>query len=107
MNQLLGRVALREGRLDEAKRFLLAAGASPGSPQLDSFGPQPDLARELLARGERDVVLRYLELVGAFWARDKGATPLGAHVAQANAATLERWKADIRAGRTPDDPRWK
>lgn len=39
-NVLLGRVALREGRLTEARSYLRAAGKSPGSPQLGSFGPE-------------------------------------------------------------------
>jgi hypothetical protein len=38
-NLVLGRVALKEGHVDEAKQYLIAAGNSPGSPQMDSFGP--------------------------------------------------------------------
>src|SRR5258706_15530710 len=34
-NLVLGRIALREGRIDEAKRHLIEAGKSPGSPQMD------------------------------------------------------------------------
>jgi hypothetical protein len=45
-NQILGRCALREGKPADAKMHLLAAGATPGSPQLDSFGPQMQLAGE-------------------------------------------------------------
>ena len=37
-NQILGRCALREGKLADAKEYLLKAGATPGSPQLNSIG---------------------------------------------------------------------
>src|SRR5262249_41988818 len=36
-HEVLGLVALRRGDLDRAKRELLLAGETPGSPQLDSF----------------------------------------------------------------------
>jgi hypothetical protein len=66
-NTILGRVALRKGMTDEAKQFLLAAGKTPGSPQLDSFGPGMTLAKELLQKGERETVLKYFELIRKFW----------------------------------------
>ncbi|MDQ2731693.1 MAG: hypothetical protein M3Y56_08550, partial [Armatimonadota bacterium] len=50
-NQILGLAALREGRVADAKRYLIAAGKTPGSPQLNSFGPHMVLAQELLSRG--------------------------------------------------------
>ena len=58
-NLVLGRIALKEDRIDEAKKQLLEAGKSPGSPQMDSFGPNVSLAKDLLEKGERDVVLEY------------------------------------------------
>jgi hypothetical protein len=85
---VLGRIAVTEGRIDDAKQHLLDAGATPGSPQLDSFGPNMSLAQDLLAKGERDVVLAYLDACGKFWDSDFGK--------------LEQWKSDIEAGRTPD-----
>ena len=33
-NLVLGRIAATEGRMEDAKRYLLAAGKSPGSPQM-------------------------------------------------------------------------
>jgi predicted Zn-dependent protease len=58
-NLVLGRIAVKEGRVDEAKQYLLAAGNSPGSPQMNSFGPNVSLAKDLLEKGERDAVIQY------------------------------------------------
>src|SRR5215510_2304765 len=66
-NLVLGEIALDSGDINEAKRYLLLAGDTPGSPQLDSFGPNMLLAKELLEKGERDVVLKYFEKCGQFW----------------------------------------
>ncbi|MBX3227674.1 MAG: hypothetical protein KIT84_15065 [Labilithrix sp.] len=46
---------------------LRRAGKTPGSPQLDSFGPDFELARALLAAGEREAVLDYIEDCKRFW----------------------------------------
>lgn len=71
-NQVLGRVALREGNVTDAKRYLLRAGSTPGSPTLNSYGPQLFLAREFLERGERAIVLEYLTSSGASGQRRAG-----------------------------------
>jgi len=87
-HMVLGRVELAQGHLDSASEELRAAGASPGSPQLDSFGPNMSLAEDLLEAGEKQAVLDYFEQVSTFWA-------LGT-------ADLERWTARVSAGRSPD-----
>jgi len=87
-NLVLGRLAVRDGRIDDAKRYLLAAGHSPGSPQMNSFGPNMSLANDLLAKGERDTVLEYFELCRGFWKLDWG--------------NLDKWSKDVRAGNAPD-----
>lgn len=107
MNQILGRVALRQEKRDEAKRALLAAGATPGSPQLDSFGPKFVLARELLVKGEKVTVVQCLDLVGRFWARHDPKRPDQRETKNANAALLLTWKDEIRAGRIPTDAQWR
>lgn len=107
MNQLLGREALRQGKRDEARHALLAAGATPGSPQLNSFGPRFVLARELLEKGEKDVVLQYLDLVGRFWGHDDPQQPHRARRAAEQAALLAKWKGEIRAGKVPTDASWR
>ncbi len=79
-------IALQEGRLDDAKRRLLAAGQSSGSPVLSSFGPNMGLAKDLLEKGEQEAVLRYLEMCRTFWRSEK----------------LDEWIKDIQAGRIPN-----
>lgn len=87
-NMVLGRIALKEGKPDEAKRRLIEAGKTPGSPQLDSFGPNMSLAHDLLAKGERDQVLQYFELCRKFWDMSDGK--------------LDHWAQDVKANRKPD-----
>ena len=87
-NLILGRIALLEDRIDDAKKHLLEAGNSPGSPQMDSFGPNMTLARELLKKGEQEVVLEYFELCRTFW--DMGHD------------RLDKWAKDVKAGSTPE-----
>jgi hypothetical protein len=65
-NTVLGLVSIREGKVPEAGTYLLEAGSSPGSPQLNSFGPRMELANMLLRQRRQDVVLRYLDLCGLF-----------------------------------------
>lgn len=88
VNIVMGRLALAEGRMEDARRYLLKAGDTPGSPQLKSFGPNMTLARDLLLHGEREVVLEYFGKCSRFWKMDRGA--------------LERWTAQVRAGKIPD-----
>jgi len=67
-NIVLGRVALhREYNIPKVKAYLLAAGKTPGSATLNSFGPNMTLAKELLEIGERDIVLEFFEECRAFW----------------------------------------
>src|SRR5262249_47656882 len=51
---ILGLLALDAGDVAEAKRQLTLAGQGPGSPQLESFGPNMSLAKALLDRGESE-----------------------------------------------------
>ena len=64
---ILGRIALRQGDHHQAIEHLLLAGKTPGSPQLDTFGPNMTLAKELLEVGERDAVLTFIKLCQNFW----------------------------------------
>jgi hypothetical protein len=67
INIVAGRIALQEGELEEAKKYLILAGKTKGSPQLNSFGPNMTLAKELLEKGQREVVLQYFDLCSVFW----------------------------------------
>lgn len=86
-NLILGRIALSQGDLAEAKSRLLLAGKTSGSPQLGSFGPNMLLAQELLQQGEKEIVLEYFELCKKFWKSPRRG--------------LERWIEDVKADRTP------
>jgi hypothetical protein len=87
-NLVLGRIALREGHVQEAGQYLLAAGKSPGSPGMDSFGPNMSLAKDLLEKGQREVVLQYFGLCRKFWTMDYGK--------------LDEWSNEVKAGTIPD-----
>jgi tetratricopeptide (TPR) repeat protein len=69
---VLGRAAFDRGEMAEAKEQLLASARVKGSGGLASGGPRLTLAQELYDRGERDVVVEYLEACRAFWIYDQG-----------------------------------
>ena len=71
-HMVLGRVALKRGDVETAKRELLLAGATPGSPQLDSFGPNMSLAKDLLEKKQADTVIEYFALCVKFWKLEDG-----------------------------------
>lgn len=87
-NIVLGTLALAAGNLAQAKGRLLKAGRTPGGPALDSFGPNMTLAKALLERGERDVVIAYFDLCARFWRSEDGR--------------LTEWKTAAAAGRIPN-----
>ena len=91
-NTLLGRVAIRENDLKQAKEYLIKSIEFPTSPQLRYFGPSYILAKELLENGEKDIVLDYLELVANLWAKPE---------------LLKKWKDEINSGKIPDDRQWR
>lgn len=72
LNVLRGFLYLDEGRLQESANALVEASTTPGSPQLDSFGPDLSLAWALLAKGQDEAVLTYLREVSRFWSPDVG-----------------------------------
>jgi len=85
---VLGLLALHhDDDVTTASQELLEAGMTPGSPTLNSFGPDMSLAGELLKKGERDTVLQYFELCRKFW--------------KMGAERLDSWSAAVRQGKFP------
>jgi hypothetical protein len=84
-NDVLGRVALRSGNLVLAKEYLLKASATQGGGTMNIIGPRMLLAQALLDRGERDVVLQYLEKIEVSW--------------KSGTVHLDYWIASIRKGK--------
>ena len=87
-NIVLGRLALRKNDVEEAKRALIAAGKTPGSSSLAGPGPNMQLAKDLLDRGETATVVQYLEECRNFWEGNRGK--------------LAEWIVLIKAGLKPD-----
>ena len=94
---VLGLVHMKRGDLVAAEQELVRAGKTPGSPQLNSFGPNLTLARDLLLEGHRESVLQYLELCRAFWCAESGK-----RASTLNARRLDGWIEEIRRGDVPD-----
>ena len=86
-NMVLGRIAVRDGRIHDGVQFLAEAGKTPGSPQLNSFGPNMSLARDLCEKGESAAVIDYMSNCKRFW-KDHGGC-------------LDVWINDVRGGRIP------
>jgi tetratricopeptide (TPR) repeat protein len=87
-NLVLGRISLKSGDIEKAKEFLIKAGKTTGSPQLNSFGPNMTLAKELLEKGEKEAVIKYFELCAKFWGMGDGH--------------LEDWSSAVKMGAMPD-----
>jgi hypothetical protein len=83
-----GLLALRDGDIARAVAEMHEAGATPGSPQLNSFGPSMVLAKGLLEAGQSKEVLGYLEQCRSFW--------------KLGETWLALWEDKIRAGATPN-----
>ena len=88
-NLVLGRMALAEGDIEETKKaFDLQPEKRRAPHQLNSFGPKMMLAKELLQKGEKEVVLEYLRLCAGFW--------------ELGQDRLEEWSDLVQANRVPD-----
>jgi hypothetical protein len=55
---------------------------------MDTFGPNMSLAKDILEKGETDVVLQYFELCRKFWEMEGGK--------------LDQWSREVKAGSVPD-----
>ena len=86
-NIVLGKIALAQGDVQGAASYLLLAGSTPGSARLKYSGPDTDLAKQLLEKGEQQSVLRYLDQCKSFWERGQDK--------------LREWTILVRAGQVP------
>lgn len=87
----LGRVAIKRGDVAEGERQLGLAARSKGSPQMNSFGPNMSLLRDLLATGKasaKAAVLAYFDYLPTFWTMDRGAIAV--------------WRRDVENDRAPN-----
>jgi hypothetical protein len=87
-NTLLGRVALRTNDVPAARQYLLDSASGRASRYIGVSGPTMILAKELLEKGERDIVVKYLETCLTMWPRGEDLVNL--------------WITEIRNGRIPD-----
>ena len=85
---VLGLLALQTRDHAAALAHLHESGQSPGSPQLNSFGPTMQLAKALLRIGEVEPVLAYLKQCRTFW--------------KLGGTWLDLWERKIRAGDVPN-----
>jgi hypothetical protein len=87
-NMVLGLVSLRAGDTPSAVNYLHEAGKSPGSPQMNSFGPNMTLAKALVEAGQDTAVLQYFDECRAFW--------------KMGGKKLDDWSAMVRGGGKPN-----
>ena len=92
-NIVLGRLAVSNNEIEEAKKYLLKAGNTPGSPQLNSFGPNMTLAKDLLEKSENSTVIQYLELCRNFW--EMGRDQLDFWIIQINKGKIPEFGANM------------
>jgi len=90
-NFVLGRLAILQGDIRSAERYLLASGQAARYPQLRTVPPNMSLALELLRRGDnqsREAVQEFIQGWRPFWNYSPNK--------------LDKWLLDVSAGRTPD-----
>ncbi len=88
LNIILGRIALKEGMVEEAKSYLMASAKTHGSEDLESFGPDLSLAIDFLDKEEYDIVVRYINKCKPFWGTKKHR--------------LRSWLKLLKEGKKPD-----
>jgi len=86
-HMVLGRVALLNNDIETAKDHLFLAVKTPGSPQLDSFGPNMSLANDLLEKGYQEPVIEFLNQCKRFWYDHK---------------KVDEWVKEIKNDQIPD-----
>ena len=101
-NAVLGLLALHSGKRNEAAQFLVSAGKTPGSPQLNSFGPSLLLAKEVAQAGQFTAVEAYLRSVQTFW-KPVDMSVLGALLPYfRDPDPISTWIKQAHEGKVPD-----
>ena len=101
-NQILGRLSLQAGDIDKAGKYLITSARTVGSPVLNSFGPSMILAKELLEKDQKDIVLEYFDLCEKFWLTDL-MDPANKLINQANNFNkLKEWREIVKVGGVPE-----
>jgi len=85
---ILGRLALLDGKPEQAIHHLFEAVKTPGDPGLSSFGPDMSLAKDLLEKGYKEPVIEFLIGCKRFWTHEDGK--------------IDKWVKEIREGKIPD-----
>jgi hypothetical protein len=86
-HMVLGRLALVNNDMQLAKEHLFLSASTPGSPQLDTFGPNLSLAKDMLEKGQRDSVIEFLNKCKRFWMHQE---------------RVDDWVREINEGKVPD-----
>lgn len=97
-NIVLGKISLAENDLAKAKEYLLVAIRAPlrsNYPWIRDMNMS--LARELLAKGEKETVLEYLRLCQTSQEKINGEEKYH----DDEIKTLKAWQEQIKAGKTP------
>ena len=85
-NRYLGLISIKRKDIDKAAEYLLRASQTPGSMQIDAFGPELDLANQLLKHGKQEEVITYLKKVDVIWNNNQ---------------QVAKWINKIEAGQKP------
>ncbi|HVE58604.1 MAG TPA: DUF3857 domain-containing protein [Pyrinomonadaceae bacterium] len=94
-NIILGRIALRENDTAKAKEHLLIAIRAPLRREKSYFSAiDMELARELLAKGEKETVLEYLKLCEKLLNYSD--------IYAGKISTMKSWQEQINKGATPN-----
>jgi len=89
-NFVLGRLAILQGDVRSAERYLLASGQTSGDAVLRTVGPNMSLALELLKRGDdksRETVKEFIQEIKRLWEKPD---------------IFDKWLLEVSAGGTPD-----
>ena len=99
-NLVLGHIALADDDIRDAGERLLAACVRPDRSPFIAWGPNVSLAQKLLRRGERDVVLTYLDNCAQHWTVDERFGDWAARVRAGVALEPEQPSAFLRGSFT-------